>query len=186
MEGRPLAALWLRVSDRDQQTVDNQEAPLRELAERRGLEIVTVYRVEGSAWRGKHHPALERLYSDASRGSISAVIVWALDRLSREGIFATAYTLRRLAAAGVRVISLQEPWVESMDGVRDLLVAVMAWVAGYESERRSERTRAGLERARRAGVTLGRPKGSRDRGARRRRSDRGLRRLGNGAGPTGR
>ena len=170
------SAIWLRVSDPGRQTVENQEAPLRDLAKRRGFKVVTEYRVEGSAWRGKHHPALEQLYADSARGEIDVVIVWALDRLSREGIFATAYTLKRLAETGCKVVALQEPWVEAMDPVRDLLVAIMAWVAGAESERRSQRTKAGLERAKAAGVHLGRPKGSRDTKARRARSDRGKRR----------
>ena len=43
------------------------------------------------------------------------------------------------------------------------------WVARMESQRRSERTKAGLERAKAQGKHLGRPPGSKDRRKRRQR-----------------
>ena len=39
------------------------------------------------------------------------------------------------------------------------MTAIVAWVAGFECRERSERTRAGLDRARANGVRQGRPKG---------------------------
>jgi len=49
-----------------------------------------------------------------------------------------------------------------------VLYAIAGWVARIESERRSERTKAGLVRARANGKKLGRPQGSKDKGKRRR------------------
>lgn len=51
----------------------------------------------------------------------------------------------------------------------DLLYAITAWVAEFESRRRSERTLAGLNRAMAQGKRLGRPKGSKDKVKRSRR-----------------
>ena len=45
---------------------------------------------------------------------------------------------------------------------------ITAWVAEFESKRRSERTLAGLARALREGKKLGRPKGSKDKAKRQR------------------
>ena len=45
---------------------------------------------------------------------------------------------------------------------------ITAWVAEFESKRRSERTLAGLARALRQGKKLGRPKGSKDKAKRQR------------------
>lgn len=47
------------------------------------------------------------------------------------------------------------------------MVALVGWVAKWESQRRSERTRAGLARARAEGKRIGRPPGSKDRRKRR-------------------
>jgi putative DNA-invertase from lambdoid prophage Rac len=44
----------------------------------------------------------------------------------------------------------------------DLLLVITGWVAQMESKRRSERTKAGMARARAAGKHVGRPKGSSD------------------------
>lgn len=157
------AALWLRVSDPGQQTAENQRAPLEAEAQRRGLEISKVYEVGESAYQGRHQAALSKVYRDARAGRFRVLLVWSLDRLSREGPAATLEAVNRLSRLGVQVVSIQEPWVEVGGELRDLLLAVVGWVARWESRRRSERTRAGLARARANGRTLGRPPGSRDR-----------------------
>ena len=68
----------------------------------------------------------------------------------------------RLAKSGVKVISLQEQWTEVNGPLRKLLLSIVAWVAWMESERCSERTKAGLARAVNEGKRLGRPPGSKD------------------------
>lgn len=57
----------------------------------------------------------------------------------------------RLKKCGVRVVSYQEPWTEAPGELADILYAIAGWAARMESQRRSERTRAGLERARSQG-----------------------------------
>ncbi len=162
-------AIWARVSS-SEQDADNQIAQLRRLAERRGLDVVEIYKVQESAWKGAHQKALNQVYADARRGRFQVLLVWALDRLSREGPLATLEIVHRLGRAGVQVVSYQEPWTEAAGELRDLLLSIAGWVAQMESRRRSERTKAGLERARREGKRLGRPKGSKDK---RKRSRRG-------------
>jgi DNA invertase Pin-like site-specific DNA recombinase len=58
----------------------------------------------------------------------------------------------------VRLLSVREPWTDVDGPARELLVAVMAWVSGFERQRLIERTKAGLERARKQGKKLGRPR----------------------------
>jgi DNA invertase Pin-like site-specific DNA recombinase len=57
---------------------------------------------------------------------------------------------------GVPVLSVREGWLDTSGPVRPLLVAIFGWVAEQERSRLIERTRAGLERARRQGTRLGR------------------------------
>ncbi len=63
----------------------------------------------------------------------------------------------------------QEPWTEAGGELLDLLLAIAGWVARMESNRRSERTKAGLARAVAQGKRLGRPPGSKDKKKRSRR-----------------
>jgi DNA invertase Pin-like site-specific DNA recombinase len=164
------AAVWLRVSDPGVQTVENQRPELEALAKRRGWEIARVFEVGASAYKGAHLKALGELYDGARRGEYQVVVAWSLDRLSREGPQATLEIVSRLGKYGCQVVSLQEPWTELGGDLLDLLLAIAGWVARMESQRRSERTRAGLARAKAQGKRLGRPTGSQDK---RKRSRRG-------------
>ena len=104
---------------------------------------------------------------DAKRHHFDVVLAWALDRLSREGAAAILNLVNNLKP--VRVFNYQEQWSEAPGIVADILYGITGWVAQMESQRRSERTLAGLERARREGKILGRPKGSKDKKKRNRR-----------------
>jgi DNA invertase Pin-like site-specific DNA recombinase len=64
-----------------------------------------------------------------------------------------------LDRAGVELISLREPWLDTGGPVRDLLLAIFSWVAEQEIRRLVERTNAGIERARLKGTKSGKPIG---------------------------
>ena len=160
-------ALWLRVSDPDGHT-ENQRPALEAFVASRGWEITQVYELQASAYKGDHQKLLRQVYRDARLGKFTVLLPWALDRLSREGPLATLQIVDRLGKAGVQVISLQKPWTEAAGELRDLLLAIAGWVARMESQRRSERTKAGLQRALAKGKTLGRPVGAKDTKKRRR------------------
>ena len=162
------AAILCRVSDAGQYT-DNQLADLTAWAERRGFDVVATYEFQESAWKGAHQKQLSEVYRDARTGKFQVLLVWALDRLSREGPLATLEIVHRLGKSGVQVWSYQEPWTEAGGELLDLLLAIAGWVARMESNRRSERTKAGLARALTQGKRLGRPPGSKDRKKRSRR-----------------
>ncbi len=162
------AAIYCRVSTTDQ-TVLNQSIALTEWAKQRGFEVVAVYKEGESAWKAGHQRELARLLQDARKRKFDALIVWALDRLSREGPLAILSLVNSLKLFGVKVISYQESWTEAPGEMADLLYAITGWVARMESQRRSERTKAGLARVRAQGKHLGRPPGSKDRRKRKRR-----------------
>jgi len=66
-------------------------------------------------------------------------------------------TILELDGLGVEVVSVQEPWLDTGSPVRSLLIAIFSWGAEQERNRLSERTKAGIERARRKGIHVGRP-----------------------------
>lgn len=160
-------ALWIRVSTHEQHA-ENQLPDLQAWAARRGWEVVKVYEAQESAWQGAHLKLLSQVTRDARKGEFTVLLVWALDRLSRGGARATLEILNRLEQVGCHVYSYQEAWTEAAGPMRELLVAIVGWVAQQESERRSERTKAGLARAKANGKVIGRPVGSKDLKGRRR------------------
>lgn len=163
------ACIYCRVSTSGQDT-DNQLSVLMDWARQRGYELVETYAEAEGAWRGGHQKALATLISDARKGRFNLVLVLALDRVSREGALAILSLVHKLQTYGVKVISYQESWTEAPGELGELLFALSGWVAKMESQRRSERTKAGLDRAVAKGKQLGRPRGSRDRRKRKKRS----------------
>ncbi len=147
-------ALYLRVSTRDQ-SVENQERELRQWAGRLGLEVVAVYADTMSGARSDR-AALAAVLIAAHRREFDVLLVWALDRVSREGIGRMVGYVEQLRTAGIRVLSHQEPWLDTGGPVGELVLAIFAWVAKQERERIGERVRAGQTRARAQGVHIGR------------------------------
>ena len=145
-----------RVSTEDQDT-DNQILQLQAMAERRGWELVEATVITASAWKSNKKPWLEKLYVEAFHGKFDILLVWALDRLTRGGAVPILEIVHKFRNMGIEVISYQEPWTEAPGIAGDLLLSITGWMAQIESERRSERTRAGMERARVKGMEFGRP-----------------------------
>jgi DNA invertase Pin-like site-specific DNA recombinase len=96
-----LAALYVRVST-DAQTVENQIRELRQIAGRRGWDVVEVYSDAGvSGAKGRNgRPGLDSMLKDASRRKFDIVMAWAIDRLGRS-LSDLLYTIQHLEACGV-------------------------------------------------------------------------------------
>jgi len=163
--------IYARVSYGAQET-DNQILQLTAWAQSRGWGIPVIYKETESAWKTGHQKVLAELLEDCRKQKFDTIMVWALDRLSREGSLAILSLISRLKQYGVKVISYQESWTEAPGELADLLFAITGWVARMESQRRSERTKAGLERVKASGKVLGRPVGAKDKRQRRSRRSR--------------
>jgi DNA invertase Pin-like site-specific DNA recombinase len=150
------AAIYARVSSKDgKQDTENQLAQLRRYADASKWTYVEFIDHE----TGKHadRDGFLAMFAGASRKEFDVVLVWALDRLTREGIAETFAHIAKLAQYGVMFESLTEPQFRNTGPTGELMMAIAAWIAKQERLRISERTKAGLERARNKGVVLGRP-----------------------------
>jgi DNA invertase Pin-like site-specific DNA recombinase len=153
-------AIYARVSTSDKgQDPENQLAQLRAWCQRMEYAVACEYvEHESGGKRGDERPQLAQLFADAARREFDMVLVWALDRFSRNGMMATVADLQRLSSFGVSFHSFGEPHLSTDNElVRDVLLAVLASLAKLERTKISERTKAGLERARAKGKRLGRP-----------------------------
>jgi DNA invertase Pin-like site-specific DNA recombinase len=163
------AAIYIRVSTKEQET-KNQLDVLNKWAADKGLQVTNVYQESESAWKDGHQAAFAELMEDATHYRFDYVLVWALDRLSRGGPLAVLQIIDRLKKKGVKLLSIQESWIEAPGELGDLLYAIVAWVARFESQRLSERVKAGQARARNEGKHMGRPLGKKDKSKRHRRT----------------
>jgi DNA invertase Pin-like site-specific DNA recombinase len=149
------AAIWARVST-DKQDETNQIPALENYCAAHGYEITRRYVLSDvSASNGAHKTTLRAMFLDAQCGDFDVLVVWALDRIRREGIEELLRIVRELREQNVRLVGLQEPWCGGSDAVTELLLSIVGWVAQMESQRHSERVKAAMARRRAEGKPMG-------------------------------
>jgi DNA invertase Pin-like site-specific DNA recombinase len=169
--GSRRVALYLRVST-EEQDLAGQERDLRVEAERRAWPVTSVYAENVTATGRLERDEYGRLLGDARKPTrpFDRVLVWSLDRWSRDPSFVRAVgSIEELEAHGIRFHSLKEPTLDSPeDGspslARDLLRGILPAISAFESRRKSERVRVALREIRegrretRSGRPVGRPR----------------------------
>jgi DNA invertase Pin-like site-specific DNA recombinase len=149
--------VYARIST-DKQDTDNQLHELRAFARQQGWAITAAYVDVMSGSGKKARPQFEACMLAASQRKFDVLLFWALDRLSREGIVKTISYLEQLKAWGVGWRSYTQPFLDTGNEMTNgIVLAVLSAVAKQERITISERTKAGLARARRKGIRLGRP-----------------------------
>ena len=151
------AAIYVRVST-DKQTIENQLRELRQIAERRGWQVVEEFHDAGiSGAKGrKDRPGLDKLLQDAQRRRFDVVMAWAIDRLGRSLIDLLG-TIQALEACGVDLY-LDQQSIDTTTPAGKLMFQVTGAFAEFERSMIRQRVNAGLKRAVEAGKQLGRPR----------------------------
>ena len=161
-------ALYVRVSSEEQDLV-GQERELRRYAEARNWAVVGRYAEKVTGTGKVERKAYERLLRDAGERRFDHLVVWALDRFSREETFTKAtQAILDLEGLGIRFHSVKEPMLDTPEDGRpnlgrDVLLALLPVIASFESKRRSERVRVAMReikegrRRTRSGRPPGRP-----------------------------
>lgn len=151
-------ALYARVSTKDKgQDTENQLVQLREFARTQGWTVTGEY-VDRVTGKHSDREKFQKLFQDASQRKFDTVLFWSLDRFSREGVLETLNHLQRLSSHGVGYRSFTEQYLDSCGVFKDAVLSILATIAKQERIRLSERTIAGLDRARKAGRVGGRPR----------------------------
>ena len=111
-----------------------------------------------SAGTGKVRDAYNRLFADAAKPGRKwdLLMFWSLDRFSREGVYETLHRLKALDKLGVRFLSYQEQYLDTLGPFREAVMAILAAVAALERNRISERVKAGIARCKAEGKVFGR------------------------------
>ena len=151
-------ALYARVSTKDKgQDHENQLIQLRAFAVTQNWEIVQEF-VDKASGKRSDREQFQKMFVAASKREFDVLAFWSLDRLSREGTVETLNHLQKLISYGVDYRSFTEQYLDSTGVFKEAVIGILAAVAKQERVRLSERTIAGLERARSKGRIGGRPK----------------------------
>jgi DNA invertase Pin-like site-specific DNA recombinase len=132
-----------------------QVRDLRQLAERRGFEVVREYSDEGVSCAKSSRPALDEMLADAKRGKFRILLVWKLDRLGRS-LAHLVRLLEDLRAYNVELVSFSEG-LDFTTTTGKLLYQMLSAFAEFERDYIRERVRAGMRNARAKGKKIGRP-----------------------------
>jgi DNA invertase Pin-like site-specific DNA recombinase len=154
-------AIYARVSTDDRgQDPENQLHELRSWAINSGHPISGEYVDYESGRKGaEKRKQFAALFDDAAKRKFDCVLFWALDRFSREGMAQTIFYLQRLSSHGVAFHSYTEAHLATDNElVRNVLLALLSSLAKVEAQKISERTKAGMARAKAKGIKIGRPK----------------------------
>jgi putative DNA-invertase from lambdoid prophage Rac len=146
----------ISTSDKDQ-NLDTQLMPLREFAMKQGWEIYSEYRDQAPATDLAHRSQWRQLLQDASRRRFDLLLVWRMDRAFRS-VLDAATTLERLRGWGVGLRSYSEPWLDTTSPFGEALYYITVAYAQLERGILRERVKAGMERARKQGHRIGRPR----------------------------
>lgn len=155
-------ALYLRVSTKTakngkEQTTENQRLKLRQFAASMDWTIVSEFEDRESGAKSDR-PQFKAMMDAAARREFDTILVFSLDRLSREGVGKTCEYIKRLSGYKVGFRSYSEPFLDTTGDFAELVTAIFAFFASFERKRIIERISAGLERARAEGRHLGRPR----------------------------
>jgi DNA invertase Pin-like site-specific DNA recombinase len=136
---------------------ENQLSQLRQFCESQGWAIGHEY-VDCASGKRSDLERFLKMFQDASQRKFDIVLFWSLDRFSREGVRETLSHLERLTSYGVNYRSFTEQCLDSCGIFKDAVLAILAVIAKQERVRLSERTLAGLAKARKQGRVGGRPR----------------------------
>ena len=153
-------AIYCRISTNTQEN-ENQLSQLRGFAASQGWKIKREY-VDIATGKNSDREQFKALYKAASRREFELCLFWSLDRFSREGVLETLMHLQTLTRYGVGYRSFTEQYLDSCGMFREAVISILAVIAKQERVRLSERTIAGLQRARAKGRVGGRPRASCD------------------------
>jgi DNA invertase Pin-like site-specific DNA recombinase len=153
------AFAYLRVST-EEQTVQNQKMALEKWAQDSGYHILDFF--EDSAVSGRV-PATQRrgfceLMEMVKTAQVDAVLVYELSRVGRT-FWDTLDAIKAIERhAPLLSCSPRESFLQTTEpSVRKLMLGILTWVAEREREMLVQRTKDGMERARAAGRSIGRP-----------------------------
>jgi DNA invertase Pin-like site-specific DNA recombinase len=155
-------AIYARVSTHDKdQNPETQLRPLRQhVAGLKGVSVLGEFIDKAGADDLRGRREWRRLLDLALSGKADLIVVWKLDRAFRS-VVDGANTLQSLRSGGCGIRSLQELWIDTTTPIGEAMYHItIAW-AQLEKRQLTERVKAGMERARAEGKSLGRPQRSR-------------------------
>ncbi len=149
-------AIYSRVSTTKGQTTENQSLKLKTIAEQKGLEIVEEFSDTMSGAKGREdRKGFDALIRGAVRKDYDTILVWSVDRLGRSLQDLVGF-LNEIHSVGCDLY-IHQSAIDTSTISGKMMFQMCSLFAEYERSMIQQRVCAGLERAKKKGVKLGRP-----------------------------
>ena len=129
--------IYARYSSDNQreESIEGQLRECKEYASRNGIRIISTYIDRAFSAKTDNRPQFRQMIKDSDAKTFDAVLVWKLDRFSRNR-YDSAHYKRILKNNRVQVISVTEPISNSPEGI--MLESLLEGMAEYYSAELSE------------------------------------------------
>ena len=145
-DNNKVPAAYIRVSSREQAlkgySTDEQKTRCKEYIRNLGLKYHRLYIDNGYSGKTLMRPAMQRLLDDIIAEKISHVVIWKLDRLSRN-LTDTLLLIEELDKAGIGVISVTQA-IDTTTTIGKVVISVLSGFSQIELENLSDRVRMGV------------------------------------------
>ena len=155
------AIIWTACStDESRQDVDLQIKPCEEYCKQQGWDYNVVY---DYASRYKSIPAkLQQVLDEIAKGTYQVIVVYSLDRFSRQKPNITEKMLSHITDCKCRFISILERLDSDNPMIWYCFKGIWMYFAHQYSENLSKKIKAGMALAKKEGKPIGRKVGSKD------------------------
>jgi len=151
-------AIYCRVSKDDEgrryQEPDNQLQPLKEFCKEMDWEVKFIF-IDKKSGADSNRPEFKRMLAEARQHHFDLLLVWSLDRFSREPLLNTLSYIQQLKSHNIYLKSYTENIDTREGGTQELIMVILMWLAQEERNKISRRTKAGIQRRKNLGVWKG-------------------------------
>ena len=150
-------AIYANIGNQKSQDTEDQLAQLCRHAHVLSQHREVYLFVDRQSGKASERAEFHKLFESAARREYQLVLVWALDRFVIDNVAATFENIQKLLRYGVQFFSFTEEYFRTTGPAGDRMILIARWITQQERIRISERTKAGLAKARAKGQGLRRP-----------------------------
>lgn len=128
-----IAVIYARYSSerQNEQSIEGQLRVINQFAEKEGYNVIDAYIDRAMTGRNDDRPSFQKMISDSSNKAFQYVLVYKLDRFSRNRYDSAVYK-KKLRDNGVKVISATENISDSPEGI--ILESILEGYREYYSK----------------------------------------------------
>ena len=136
---------WYSCSNQTEQSIEGQVRVCKDYAKKHNMNNVETYIDRAMSGTNDHRPDFQRMLKDSNKKKWSYVLVYKLDRFSRDKYESTIHK-HHLKKNGVKLISAMENIPDTPEGI--VLEALLEGMNQYYSAELSQKVKRGMRESR--------------------------------------